>query len=264
MRLPKIVYLLFLLLLFLFGGMGIARVSAQVTSVGVAVPVSVEGDDVRDGSLVCTSASGYKLCDVAYDGSMYGVISDEAAVSFELAEVEGSRPVVSDGVVIVRAKNTEEASIKKGDLVTSSTTPGVVEPAVRNGYVLGVSLEDLPAQTGLEGQGEGKIMVALNIHPAVGLAGFRSNLIDVLRSGSSASLLEPLASLRYAIAASVVVASFIMGFVYFGRVAREGIRALGRNPLASKPIQLSIFFNIVLMIVMVLVGLGIGYLVLIF
>ncbi len=253
-------FCLIFLVIFVYFILYVPDVSAQVTSIGVAKPVSVrppDGGEIKDASLVCTDSQGYKLCDVAYDGSMFGVISDNAAVSFKASDIENARLVISDGTVVVRAKNLAEASIKKGSLVTSSMTSGVIEPAIRNGYVFGVAMEDL------SGTEEGKILVAINVHPAVGIAGFRSNLLDALRSGGAASILEPLASLRYVLAAMIVTVSFILGFVYFGRVAREGVNALGRNPLASRSIQLSILLNVLLMIVIVLVGLGLGYLILI-
>ena len=59
------------------------------------------------------------------------------------------------------------------------------------------------------------------------------------------------------------MASFVMGFVYFGRVARSGIEAIGRNPLASRIIQFNVILHILISIVIVLVGLAIAYLILI-
>jgi len=61
----------------------------------------------------------------------------------------------------------------------------------------------------------------------------------------------------------IVLISFTIGFVYFGRVTTRGVEALGRNPLASRTIQLNLALNLAFMIVIILVGLGIGYLILI-
>lgn len=233
---------------------------AQEDSINVAFPVPINSDQpVEGGSVICTSVGGYKPCDDVYDSSMYGVITDSPPAYFETTDLDNSHYVVSSGITVVRV-TAENELISAGDILTSSNLPGIAEKAVRNGYVLGVALEDYQPTDTAE---IGKILVAINIHPAVNLAGFRSNLIDALRSGVTSSVLEPLASLRYILAALVVITSFILGFVYFGRVARAGIEALGRNPLASKSIQLSIVLNVILMIVIVLVGLGIGYLILV-
>jgi F0F1-type ATP synthase membrane subunit c/vacuolar-type H+-ATPase subunit K len=61
----------------------------------------------------------------------------------------------------------------------------------------------------------------------------------------------------------MVIISFTLGMIYFGRASRTGIEAVGRNPLAKRVIQLTIFLNIVLTIVIVMVGLAIAYLILI-
>jgi len=61
----------------------------------------------------------------------------------------------------------------------------------------------------------------------------------------------------------VTITSFILGFVYFGRVARSGVEAIGRNPLASRIIQFNMLLHIVMSMVIVLIGLAIAYLILI-
>jgi F0F1-type ATP synthase membrane subunit c/vacuolar-type H+-ATPase subunit K len=51
----------------------------------------------------------------------------------------------------------------------------------------------------------------------------------------------PLSALRYVAASVIVVAAAIAAFVYFGKVARSGVDAIGRNPLASKAIKCQLF-----------------------
>lgn len=259
------IFRLFTIVCFLFSLSTIYQIlttriaDAQVTSTSISTPVQINEGEVENGSVVCTNTEGFKLCDTIADGSLAGVVSTEPLGSIEITDLENTYPMVTEGIVAVRV-SALAGNISAGDLITSSEIPGVAEKAVRNGYVLGTALEDF-APSNPEDQG--LILVSLNIHPAIGIAGFRSNLLDALRSGSAASILEPLASLRYILAAAVVVISFVLGFVYFGRVAREGVNALGRNPLASRSIQISIVMNIMLMIVIVLVGLGLGYLILV-
>lgn len=232
---------------------------AQVTSTSISTPVQINEEEVENGSLVCTNVDGFKLCDAIADGSMVGVVSTEPLGSIEITDLENTYPMITEGIVAVRV-SALAGNISANDLVTSSEIPGVAEKAVRNGYVLGTALEEFAPS---DSSSQGLILVSLNIHPAIGISGFRSNLLDTLRSGSAASILEPLASLRYILAVLVVVISFVLGFIYFGRVAREGVNALGRNPLASRSIQISIAMNIILMLLIVLVGLGLGYLILV-
>jgi F0F1-type ATP synthase membrane subunit c/vacuolar-type H+-ATPase subunit K len=68
--------------------------------------------------------------------------------------------------------------------------------------------------------------------------------------------------LRYLTAALMVILGFVLGFVYFGRIAKAGVEAIGRNPLSSKTIEFGLILHILLTIVIVGAGLGIGYLIL--
>jgi F0F1-type ATP synthase membrane subunit c/vacuolar-type H+-ATPase subunit K len=72
-----------------------------------------------------------------------------------------------------------------------------------------------------------------------------------------------LASLRYLLAFLIAIIAFVLGFIYFGRVVRVGIEAIGRNPLARRMIQITMLFNILITIVIVLAGLLIAYLILV-
>ena len=107
------------------------------------------------------------------------------------------------------------------------------------------------------------VQIGAALHPAAGLSGPRGNLLQFLREGLAVPLLEPLDSLRYLLAILIIIIAFTLGLVYFGRVSRAGVEAVGRNPLASRVIQMNVLMNILLTIVIVLVGLGIAYLILI-
>jgi len=109
----------------------------------------------------------------------------------------------------------------------------------------------------------GKILASINVHPSTSLGSAGVNLMAVLQQGLGAPLFEPLASLRYLLAATVIALSFGLGFIYFGRVARAGVEAMGRNPSAGRQIQLSVIFNIIVTIAITLAGLGMAYLILI-
>lgn len=234
-------------------------VHAQVTSSGVGQTVSIPGENANPGMIVCSGKEGYVLCSTEYEPAMYGVITELPVASFENEEIENPKRVVREGETVVQV-STANGAISKGDYITSSTRAGVGIRADRNGYVLGTALEDYQVENPDE---VGTILVAVHIRPSLGVSTSRQNLVDVLRQGVSAPIFEPLSSLRYILAALIVLIAFALGFVYFGRVAHAGVEAIGRNPLAGRLIQMSVVMNVFLTIVIVLVGLGIAYLILI-
>lgn len=235
-------------------------VNAQVTSSGVAISSSVADSNAQDGDILCTYPEGNMRCNIEYDTSVYGVISDNPALSIEDFDLNPSRLVLSSGVATVRVTSVN-GNINEGDLITTSLKPGLGQKATRNGYVIGIAIENYSSDNP---DAIGSIQVDLNIHPASGLSGSRGNLIQFIRQGLAVPVFEPVESLRYILAALMIIISFTLGMVYFGRASRTGIEAVGRNPLAKRVIQLTIFMNIALTIVIVMVGLAIAYLILIF
>jgi F0F1-type ATP synthase membrane subunit c/vacuolar-type H+-ATPase subunit K len=234
------------------------KVNAQLESSGVAISVPVT-ESVTPGSIVCSYEEGFATCRENYDSSMYGIAVESAAIEVEDGELENSTLVVTTGVATVKVDATG-GNIEDGDYITSSETSGVGIKAIRNGYVLGVAMEAYSSDTP---ETVGDIQVALNIHPASGLTSSGSNLLQFIREGIAIPLFEPLESLRYILAVLMVLISFTLGMVYFGKSSRTGIEAIGRNPLAKKVIQMTVILNIVLTVVIVLVGLAIAYLILI-
>lgn len=234
-------------------------VTAQALTSGVALSVALTDADTTTGNLVCAHQGGFALCQSDYDSSLYGVVVDEPAVDVRILETDNIKLVQSTGRVVALVSSVN-GNIEPGDFVTTSPQKGVAQKATRNGFVLGVALEGYASD---DTSATGDILVELNIHPAAGISGTRLNLLELLRSGLSSSIIAPLESLRYVLAALIVVISFVLGFVYFGRVARSGVEAIGRNPLAGRMIQLSVIFNVLVFIVILGVGLGIGYLILI-
>lgn len=232
---------------------------AQVSSSGIAITVEVNSDKVNDGDIICKQGQVFTLCNEEYQTEIYGVVVENPSAAFEEEEAENNYLVISSGKTAVRV-STEYGNIKKGDLLTTSLRPGVAVLAQRNGYVLGSALEDYNSDNP---DAIGSVMVVLNVHPAAGLSGAKSNLMTALKEGMSAPIFEPLDSLRYLLAALILLLAFILGFAYFGRVSKTGIEAIGRNPLASKMIQLSIFMHVLITIVIIMVGFGMAYIILI-
>lgn len=234
------------------------KARAQIDSSGIAVSIPLEGEEIVSGSMICSTQEGFDLCEFPYQPSMYGVVTDQPAAAFEGVE-EGNRLVTTSGTVVVRV-TASNGNIEEGNFITSSTNPGIGQLANKSGFVLGSALQSYAPDNPEE---VGEILIALDIHPASGLAGPRSDLIQVLRQGLEYPILEPLASFRYVLAALIVVIAFSVGLFYFGTVSKTGVEAIGRNPRASKMIQMSILLHVLVTIVIFLIGLAIAYLILI-
>lgn len=234
-------------------------VFAQSSQTGVAIPVVVDGTQPKDGDVICTGKSGYILCAFNYSTAIFGVVSITPAAAFEAAPQPNQHLVLTNGRAQVRASGSGGA-IKRGDLLTSSTQAGVAMKATRNGYVIGMALEDYTPANATETK---LISISLDIHPTTVFVDVRSNLLEALREGLSAPVLTPLAALRYILAAFVTIASFMMGFIYFGRLAKTGIEAIGRNPLARLQIQSSVLINLVLMALIFGGGMALSYFILV-
>ncbi|HEX6977350.1 MAG TPA: hypothetical protein VF185_03265 [Patescibacteria group bacterium] len=227
----------------------------NLAATAISLPIS---GDVSDGNILCSDTNGYFLCNKEYQTSIYGVINDGAQVAI-VNKADSMHLVSTEGVVNVTVSG-KNGSIKKGDLITTSLEAGIGEKAIRNGFVLGTADEDFNAASETD---KGSIAVAIAIHQTVDLADFRTNLLALLRNGLTGITLSPVAILRYTAAAVMVILSFALGFVYFGRVTKAGVEAIGRNPVARRTIQSSIIFQIVLTLGIALVGLGIAYLILV-
>lgn len=234
--------------------------NAADISAGVAISVSVAGTNVKDGSVVSSSPQGYKLSDSEYDPAIAGVISDSPAVAIKNQNrTPTTHEMISNGNAYVLVSSAN-GNIGKNDYLTSSSTPGVAQKATLNGFVLGIALEDYSSSNSKE---TGKILVNVSPHYNATFLATKTNLIDNIRTAIGSPFLSPLTTLRYLLAAIIALLSFILGFVYFGRVVKTSVEALGRNPLAEKSILLSIVFNLFATVIIMGIGLGIAYLILI-
>lgn len=233
-------------------------INAQ-TSSGTAFSIPITDKNAKDGSIIISTPKGFGLSSTAYDTNMYGVLSESPAFYLQNTDDPEAKPVIASGKIYVLVASIN-GNIKKNDFVTTSTIAGVGQKATRNGMILGTALEDY---SNSNQKVTGKILVTVNPHFNASFDDAKTNVLEVLRNASDPTTLTQLTSLRYVIAAGVVLISFAVGFVFFGKVTSSGVQALGRNPLASRMIQLNIVLNLVLMVVIMLVGLGIGYLILI-
>jgi len=237
---------------------GVSHVSAMDTSSGIAI-FSIVSGEVKDGTVICSVNQKNELCTLAYDPNMLGVVSLNPAISVGVATPSADTPpVVSTGKAKVLVSDVNGV-VEKGDFVTSSTEPGVATKMLKSGYSLGIALEPFTPNVS---EHLGYITVSLNIRPTVLTAKANVNLIEMVRQGLESSFLTPLSSLRYLVAGIVVIMTFVYGFSHFGKLAKSGVEAVGRNPLASRAIELSVMLNVGLTVLIMGGGVLIGYLIL--
>src|SRR3989344_358112 len=224
---------------------------------GIALTHEILDENPQDGAIVAITQNGFELSKIEYDNGIYGVITNSPAISIENNPKDGLNYVVytGNGQVLVSASNGE---IKKFDFITSSSAPGVGMKATRNGYVLGAALEDYSSET------PGLIAVNIDPHLNTDLTNSVSrNIFDIFRSARQSAYLSPFEALRFLTAALIALSAFVLGFIYFGRVAQRGVEAVGRNPLAGRKIEVSVIINVLLTTVIILIGIIIAYLILI-
>ncbi len=236
-------------------GLFFARATlAQNVGGGIGITVPINNKNVQEGDIISSTKNGYALSTIPFDSNMYGVVTKNPAVGIENITLKTSNYVISTGQTVTRVKGP---AIKSGDLITSSSTPGVGEKATVSGFVLGNAME------AFNGRGTGTILVNIDPHYDTSTPNVRNNLITTIRNAGTAAFLSPFEALRYLAAALVVILSFVLGFIYFGRVASKGVEAVGRNPLAGRLIEFSVILNIILTGLIIAAGLGIAYLILV-
>lgn len=225
-------------------------------SAGLATTQAVDDAEAVDGDVLCYSGEKIVRCTQEYQVDMYGVYTSDSALALE----EGGGKLMMDAGKAAVKVSAENGAIKKGDFLTSSKRAGIAVKATKSGNILGVALEDYSSE---DKSAIGKIMAQIDIRPAIVATSARTNVLETLKQGFLAPSLSPLASLRYVLAILVVIITFVLGFIYFGKVARSGVEAMGRNPLASRMIAMGVAFNLALTVAIMGGGLLIAYVILI-
>lgn len=234
---------------------------AQAPDLGTAVAtyVQIPEGNPQNGNIVSSADEGYTLTDTPYDSVMAGVIVSNPAVSINTVGSDKTYPIVSNGQALVTV-NASNGEIQVGDPITSSDTPGIGIKATNPGYVIGTAQQGFSSSDPTE---VGSILVTLNTKYAYPDRNTRPSIWDIFNITAQASYQQPSVFIKYAIAAVVIIISFAVGFLSFGRIASNGIAALGRNPLASRTIQVGIVFNVLITLAIIFAGLALAYLIII-
>jgi len=102
--------------------------------------------DTEPGTVMVMGEDGYDSAvpsSKPYDRTVIGVVSEKAAVIMRNIEGSDKSVIALAGSVPVKVTN-EGGTIKKGDLLTTSSTPGQAMRAAnpRSGTIIGKALED--------------------------------------------------------------------------------------------------------------------------
>lgn len=230
---------------------------AQGIASGVAQYVLLSGE-IEDGMLVCATPTGNELCSREGDPNMLGVVTLNPALSFAEATPSAGQVPVADGGKVTVLVSGANGEIREGEFVTSSSRAGYAVKAIKSGFVLGTALADFVPTSP---ESTGTITVAVAIKPAVLSTKAGNNLLEMIKQGVEAAYLSPVSALRYVVAGIILIVSVGFGLSHFGKLAKSGVEAVGRNPLASKAIELSVLLNVILTVGVILVGVTVAYLV---
>lgn len=255
--------LLILGLLFLWFQKGpvipVAQAQEENISLGIANYIPVKGENIENGDIIAFTSKGYFKSETPYDPLIIGVVSINPAVSLSIQGDIGDKtiPVISSGNVEVKV-TSQNGNIEVGDLITASSVPGAGMKATKTGYVIGTALDSYSSN---DPNAIGKINITLNLHYSYSTNSNFDTLTDILSLSLLATYESPSAIFKYVVAGIIVLLSFMMGVISFGRVANTGVEALGRNPLAGKSIQLGIFLNVLITIAIIGAGIFISFLI---
>jgi hypothetical protein len=239
--------------------------STHAFNSGIAHYQTIEASlPVPDGSIISLQEGKYILSNQAYDQNVYGVVSIDAPIILKSQpEVSANTyPILSNGETKILVNNTNGV-IKKGDLVTTSTIPGVAMKADKDGFIVGQALEDT-----LESNDNQLILVSLKLsfYEFKSISGLvndpnliKSFFLNMLGALNFSAQKEPNQAFKYIMSSIVLITSLFFGYRHFMRLAHSGIEAIGRNPLAGRMIMIGITLNVVISVVVILSGFLLAY-----
>lgn len=235
--------------------------------------ISSEGMDISFGSIISRDpASGsFRLSRKVSSPDIFGVVVENPMMTVH-PDDDTDISVLRTGEVQVNVIYQDEP-IETGDYITTSEVPGYGRLAgEEHRYVVGIALEDLSAddfEPLSDEDLEEEVMVAeLLVDLQIGA---REMEEEVPPSGGGDEALTPLGSqmehylamiARYLAAALVAIGALYLSYRFFKANVKDGLSALGRNPLARQSIQKMMLLNMLLVVVISVGGLLLSALIL--
>lgn len=247
------------LISFVFFGLLISSgiVLAQDLSL-IAVNLEVADPKAEVRNIVSQTKDGIFRSDIPYDENIIGVVGEAPIIMVFGKPTPTALPIISFGKTLTMVSNVN-GEIKKGDFITSSNRPGVGQKTLQSGFVVGRAMEDF-------NQEEGSIFVFVQPHQRIIFPQERL-VFDKVFGEILAGLKAPEAIpevLRYLFALLVGGGSFIIGFFSFIKALREGVTAIGRNPLAKESVRAAMILNLIGILILTLAGLALALFVILY
>lgn len=236
-----------------------AQILPGDVSYGVAQIVDITDQEAQPAQIIGTSKTGFYVTKSEYDATIYGVIAQIPAITFiDRDDYESKHQVVTNGNALVQV-TASNGPISEGDPITSSGKKGIGMKASRPGIIVGTALEAFnPDDLNRVGTINVKVEVRYFSYDQS-----NQSIFDVFKiSLFTAANEQPPVFFKYFTAGLIVIGSILLGFYFFGKVAAKGVDALGRNPLASKMIQIGIIINVIITVATIASGLIIAIIIL--
>lgn len=238
---------LFVLFVYLFFISSSASAQQFSPTVGISVTLkTTDQANARTGLIVAKDPTEYYLTKSYQDPNVAGVITEQTDFLYTTDNGEDRITLAVDGVTDVWVSN-KNGVIKYGDYITTSTDTGIGIKAIENGSVVGYAMEATP-----EGEGPHLIQVKLTLTdswtgdlPTENESLFKQsgNTVSRILHNIESEALQSSKSFLYLIILIIVISASIFGFMTFGKIAVNGIYAVGRNPLAKGTIVRTILIN---------------------
>ena len=190
----------------------------------VANVYDISDPEVKEGDiLIFDPEKGLQKASLPYDSHLFGIFQEQPGIVFRRADDSG-KPVVRSGIAKVNV-SLSNGEIKRGDSITSSTSPGLGMKASSPGYVVGIALEDSK-----EDKGQIDVAIDISFKDLTSSPNFNKNILASL----------------------IILISIILGLFILSRVMPKAIEAIGRNPLAKRSIEIALIFSIIIVVAVVI------------
>lgn len=199
---------------------------------GESVAINIEVPDAEPGDIVSLSKDGHVRSATPYEATIFGVVVSAPILSTG-EKTDKTKSVITSGSAQVKVKLGASGAIKEGDFITSSSEAGVGQKAERDGYILG------------------KALAAYEDSSKIGLVPVQ---LGVAYFPGPAKRLDPAVLIRYGAAFLFGVIAFLAATFAFVRFLTTGITALGRNPMAKRPILGAMFFSGLVVVILAASG----------
>jgi len=217
----------------------------------IATNLKVADPEAKIGDIVSQTKEGLFRSNIPYDENIIGVVGETPIMVFGKLTTT-TLPIVSSGETLTKVNNIN-GEIKKGDFITSFSKPGVGQKVTQSGFVVGKAMEDFNQEEGL---------IFVFVRPQrISLPSGR--VVEEILAGLKMPETIP-EILRYLFALLVGGGSFIVGFFSFIKALREGVTAIGRNPLAKESIRMAMILNLIGILILTMAGLGLALFVILY